>query len=102
MNRDIQWLFKYAIRYVQRQRDNKTVSAVSLWLYTVRKDQKSLKPWGLLIYKLFLKMLVINDYKSTNYSQSIYCSGWSISVDSENPSNPLDTRQLPSGMVVWL
>lgn len=47
-------------------------------------------------------MLVINDYENTNYSQSIYCSGQSISVDSENTSNPFDTRQFPSGMVVWL
>jgi hypothetical protein len=27
--------------YVPRQIDNKTVFAVSLWLYTVRKDQMS-------------------------------------------------------------
>lgn len=50
--------------YVQRQTDNKTVFLVSLWLYTVTFD----------IYKLFLKRLVMNGLKNTNYSQSKHFS----------------------------
>lgn len=65
-----------------------------------KKGSKGFETLGTFDIQIFLKMLVINDYENTNYSQSIYCSGQSISVDSENTSNPLDTRQFPSGMVV--